>query len=144
MHRSKYRIGVTALGLSFLALLLSVIPFCLLEKKRAVLEQHCNDETATYSFIYEGQGMSCQSEAKKCAEELRCLARRLWFCNLAMTLTALAAIGTALYSAWKERVKELYLFSIVSSLVVLSLQHVGAGLSVSIALLVFTMLAACG
>lgn len=144
MHRSKYRIGVTALGLSFLALLLSVFPFCLLEKKRVALEQHCNDETAAYSFTYEEQGATCQSDAKKCATELRCLTRRLWFCNLAMTLTALAAIGTALYSAWKERVKELYLFSIVSSLVVLSLQHIGAGLSVSLGLLVFTMLAASG
>jgi hypothetical protein len=144
MHRNKCWIGITALALSFLALLLTVLPSCLIQEKIFVLEQKLHDETAAYSFDIQscnnGKDCTCLTEAEKHAAEMKCLYRRLRIYKLAMMLVACAAIGTAAWSWRKERVKEFCLFSIASSSVALSWQHVGAALAVSIALFVFTVL----
>ncbi|CAK8715588.1 MAG: hypothetical protein CDV28_11447 [Candidatus Electronema aureum] len=144
MHRNKCWIGITALVLSFLSLLLTVFPSCLIQQRIFVLERKLYDETAAYSFDIQscdnGKGYTCLTEAEKYAAEIKCLYRRLRICNLAMILFACAAIGTAAWSSRKERVKEFCLFSIASSSVALSWQYVGAVFAVSIALFVFTVL----
>ncbi|WP_417909470.1 hypothetical protein [Candidatus Electronema sp. PJ] len=142
MHKNRCRVGITALGLSFLALLLSVFPACLLDKKRAVLEQLCTDQTAAFSFNCNETNQDCTTAAEHCVSALKEQSQRQRLCKHAMILAACSAIGAAVWSWRKERVKEFCLFSITSSLVALSWQQVGAVLAVSIALLVFTVLAA--
>ncbi len=146
MKKSKCTcmIGLTALGLSLLALLLALFPSSFIQQKMMSIEPICHDERAPFSFNLEkcGQKRICPTEAEQCAAELKHLDRRLRHYNLAMLLAAVAAISTAFYAWRKEQTKEFCLFSIVASLLALSWQHVNVPLSVSMALLLFMILTA--
>jgi hypothetical protein len=142
MHKNRCRVGVTALVLSFLALLLSVFPACLLDKKRAVLEQLCTDETAEFSYNCKEINHECMTTAEHCTVEIKEQGQQQLLCKYAMILAACSAIVAAVWSWRQELVKEFCIFSITSSLVALSWQHIGAVLAASIALIVFTVLAA--
>jgi hypothetical protein len=144
MHRNKSKVGIRALALSFIALLLSFFPPCILERKIKMLEQICSDETAEFSFELDScgknTGCGCRSEAEQCAGQLKqlCLLLRLFYA--AMLLTAGAAIATAVYSWKKERSKEFCLYSIASASVAVSWQQIGALLAAGLALLLFIAL----
>jgi hypothetical protein len=142
MRRYRCPIGITALGLSFLALLFSVLPSCLIERKLAALEQFCADKTAAFSFTCDDGGCNCQNDAERCAAEIGCLHRRLRLWKFGMAIPALAAVCAASWSWRKERAKELCLFGIASASVALSWQHVGALAAVGLALTLFIVLAA--
>ncbi|WP_417914964.1 hypothetical protein [Candidatus Electronema sp. JM] len=113
MSRRRYPFGRTALGLSFLALILSLVPPCLLERKLAALEQLCADNAAAFSFTCDTPSCTCESDAEKCAFELHHLRHWLHLCRLGIALAAVAAIGAALCSWQKERAKELCLSSMI-------------------------------
>jgi len=144
MHRNKSKIGMRALALSFIALLLSFFPPCILERKIKMLEQICRDETAAFSFEMDScgkdTGCCCLSEAERCAGQLKQLCRLLHFFAAAMMLTAGAAVATAVYAWKKERSKEFCLYSIASASVALSWQQIGALLAAGLALLLFIAL----
>ncbi|CAK8710922.1 hypothetical protein GCAAIG_00095 [Candidatus Electronema halotolerans] len=146
MKKSKCKclIGLTALGLSLLALLLAVFPSCYIQQNILNIEPICHDERAPFSFNLErcGQQLICPTEAEQCAADIRQLDWHLRLSNILMILAAAAAISTALYAWRKEQAKEFCLFSIVASLLALSWQHVNALLSVSMALLLFMILTA--
>ena len=140
----KCLIGLTALGLSLLALLLAVFPAYFIQQNILNIEPICHDERAFFSFNLErcGQQRTCPTEAEQCAADIRQLDRHLRLSNMLMLLTAAAAISTALYAWRKEQANEFCLFSIVASLLALSWQHVSVPLSVSMALLLFMILTA--
>ncbi len=144
MYRNKYRIGLTALGLSLLALLLASVPACLMYERILKNEPTCQDEHALFSFDLDSceKRRICSTEAEQCVAERRYLNWRLRLCNLSMVLSAVASISTALYSWRKEQAKELCLLSIFVSLVAISWQYVNMVFSVSMALLLFIILSA--
>lgn len=142
MCENKCRLGLTALGLSLLALLAAVIPTCFINKKILHIQPVCHDERALFSFDLEGcrKQRGCPTEAEQCAIDLRQLEQHLRLFNMIMLLAAAAAVSTALYSWQKEQAKEFCLFSISAALLALSWQHVSVLLSVSMALLLFITL----
>jgi len=142
MHRYKSQLGMTAIALSFCALLLTIFPSSVILRKIIVLEQHCQeDNSAAYSFTLD-KGEGCRSEAEKCAAEMYVLRGRLRLCKLALMLTAAAAIAMAICSWRKEQAKALCLYSIAVSSEVMFWPHIGTEFTVSIALMAFIVLAA--
>ncbi len=141
MHNTRCRIGMTALALSFVALLLTVFPANLILRKILVLEQKCQaDRSAAYSFVVNGQGGDCLSEAEQCAVDIGCLRGRLRLCKLAMMLAAAAAVGMAFWSWRKEKAKAICLYSISVSLEAVSWQYIGTEFAASLALMLFIIL----
>lgn len=142
MHNTKCRIGMTALALSFVALLLTVFPASLIMRKIIILQQQCQlDDNTVRSFVV-GPDCRCRSEAEQCAADIGCLRGRLRWCKLAMMLVAAAAVGMAIWSWRQEKAKAICLYSIFASLEAVSWQHIGAEFSVSIALVLFIVLTA--
>lgn len=146
MQNTSCRIGMTALALSFVALLLTVFPASLILRKIILLEHQCQgDKNAAYSFTLhcgEGQDCGCLNEQEKCAADIVCLRGRLRLCTLAMMLVAAIAIGMASWSWRKEGAKVICLYSIFASLEAVSWQYIGTEFAVSIALVLFIALAA--
>lgn len=144
MHGNKSRIEMSALVLSFFALLLSIFPPCIIERKMKILEQICRDETAAFSFELNNCGKDadcgCPSEAEQCAAQLKRLCLLLRIFAAAMMLIAGAALATAVYAWRKEKNREFCLYSIVSASVALSWQQIGALPAVGLALFLFIAL----
>ncbi|MCI5139053.1 MAG: hypothetical protein D3922_11710 [Candidatus Electrothrix sp. AR1] len=59
-----------------------------------------------------------------------------------MLLTAVMAMGTAVFSWEKEQGKEICVGSILIAVVALSVQYIGAGISAGVAVFVFIVLVA--
>lgn len=145
MSGKNYRLGLTALGLSLLAILLALFPACLMQQQIVQdTEPVCLDKHILLVADMDGNEKRRNSlpETKRCATELRYSDWKLRYCNLINLIVAVAAISTALYAWRKEPAKEFSLFSIVSSLIAVSWQHVDMVYSMSMALLLFIILTA--
>jgi hypothetical protein len=142
MFGKNYRIGLTALGLSLLAILLALFPACLMQQRIIKdIEPTCLDKQILLADGSEKR-RNCLTETKQCATEQKSFDWRLRCCNLITLVVAVAAISTAIYSWRKEQANEFCLFSIFSSLIAVSWQHVDMVFSVSMALLLFIILTA--
>ena len=73
---------------------------------------------------------------------IRNLERLSVFFTTVMVITAVAAVGTAIYSWDKEHGREIGMGSIITAVVALSWQYIGAGISAGVAVFVFIMLVA--
>jgi uncharacterized BrkB/YihY/UPF0761 family membrane protein len=74
--------------------------------------------------------------------KIKRLKRLSVFFTIVMVLTAMMAIGTAVFSWEKEQGKEICIGSILTAVVALSWQYIGAGISAGVAVFVFIVLVA--
>ena len=153
MKKIRYRIGVFSLFLSCLSLMLATLPPCILGQKIKEIEVVDSVDDAAVSLEIKGikvnfaplkdpdvkEMLAEFPENGRKIKRLECLAL---FFMVVMLLTAVMAIGTAVYSWDKEHGKEICCGSIITVVVALSWQYIGAGISASVAVFVFIMLVA--
>ena len=153
MKKIRYRIGVLSLFLSCLSLMLAIFPPCILEQKIKEIEVVDSVHDAAVSLEIKGirvnfaplkdpdvkEMLAEFSENSRKIKRLECLS--LFFMAV-MLLTAVMAIGTAVFSWEKEHGKEICIGSILTAVVALSWQYIGAGISAGIAVFVFIVLVA--
>ena len=151
MQQTRYRIGVLSLLLSCLSLLLAIIPPCMLTQRIKEIEAAGRVDHATISLEIKGvqekfafpEDPDAEKILMKLSENERKIKRLEWlsdFFTSMMVLTALTAVGTAVYSWDKKHGKEIGIGSIITAVVALSWQYIGAGLSAGVAVLVFIIL----
>lgn len=156
MKKIRYRIGVLSLFLSCLSLMLAIFPPCMLGQKIKEIETVDHVDYAAVSLEIEGVrndfALLTDPDAEKILinfdenerkiKRLKCLSL---FLTAVMVLTAVTAIGTAVYS-WDKKhgkeIKEICIGSIITAVVALSWQYIGAGISAGVAVFVFIMLVA--
>ncbi len=148
--RYSNRSGIISLALSFLALLLAICPPCMLEKRIQELEKIQKDASMAFSFEIKTVRLNSPDGEDDTlyiteAEAGRIEAERLGIihltCMILMVLVVVTAAGTAIYSWPEEHGREIYIWSIITSSVALSWQHVGTNIAVGTALFVFILLA---
>lgn len=93
-------------------------------------------------FVSQGDLTSKKIIFTKNEQNIKWLRRLAAVCTGVMVLTALIAIGMAVYSWDKKHGKEISIGSIIMAVVALSWQYIGAGVSAGVAVLVFIMLVA--
>ncbi|WP_339133236.1 MAG: hypothetical protein WGN25_12230 [Candidatus Electrothrix sp. GW3-4] len=153
MKQTRYRIGVLSLLLSCLSLMLAILPSCMITQKIKEIETEGRVDHAAVSLEIEGVNIKFaplkDPEAKnilikfsESERKIKSLQRLSVFFTAAMVLLAIAAIGAAIYSLDKEHGKEICIGSIITTVVALSWQYIGAGVSAGAAVLVFIMLVA--
>ncbi|XCN71279.1 MAG: hypothetical protein Q3M24_13260 [Candidatus Electrothrix aestuarii] len=151
MKQKRYRIAALSLLLSCLSLMLAIISPCLISQKIREIETIDRVDSATVSleiegvreeFVSQGDLTSKKIIFTKNEQNIKWLRRLAAVCTGVMVLTALIAIGMAVYSWDKKHGKEISIGSIITAVVALSWQYIGAGVSAGVAVLVFIMLVA--
>jgi hypothetical protein len=153
MKKLRYRIGVLSLLLSCLALMLAILPPCLLDHKMKEIETVDQVDDAAVSLEIEGvredfaplkgpDAKKILTNFSKKERKIKNLKRLSVFFRAVMVLTAVLAIGTAIFSWEKEHGKEICTGSIITTAVALSWQYIGAGISAGVAVFVFIILVA--
>ena len=154
MEKIKRRIGVLSLLLSCLALMLAILPPCLISHKIIEIQTSDRSDAAIISLEVKGGQESFvplnDPDAEKMLtglteneRKIQSLHRLAAFCTALMVLAALAALGMAVYSWEQEHGREICIGSIMNVVVALSWQYIGAGTSVGVAFFVFIMLVIC-
>ncbi|MCW5201312.1 hypothetical protein VU12_00040 [Desulfobulbus sp. US4] len=153
MKKIRYRIGVLSLFLSCLSLMLAIFPPCILDQKIKEIETIDHVDDAAVSLEIKGVREDFAPLADPDAEKIlikfdenerriKGLKRLSVFFTAVMLLTAVMAIGTAVFSWEKEHGKEICCGSIITVVVALSWQYIGAGISAGLAVFVFIVLVA--
>jgi hypothetical protein len=153
MKKIRYRIGVLSLFLSCLSLMFATLPPCILGQKIKEIKVVDSVHDAAVSLEVKGIRVNFASLKDPDAKEMlagfsendrkiKRLERLSLFFMVVMLLTAVMAIGTAIYSWDKEHGREICCGSIITVVVALSWQYIGAGISASVAVFVFIMLVA--
>lgn len=153
MDKIKHRIAVLSLLLSCLSLMLAILPPCLISYKIKEIQTSERIDSAAISLEVEGgretfvplQDSDAKTILVQLTEQERKIRNLRWlaaFCTTVMVLAALAAMSMAVYSWDKEHGREICIGSIMSAVVALSWQYIGAGVSVGVAVLVFIVLVA--
>ncbi|MCI5130301.1 MAG: hypothetical protein D3904_01975 [Candidatus Electrothrix sp. EH2] len=133
--------------------MLAILPPCLISHKIKEIQASERVDSAAISLEVEGdretfvplQDPAAKKTLVKLAEnkrKIKHLRRLAAFCTTVMVLTALTAIGMAVYSWDQEHGREICIGSIMNTVVALSWQYIGAGVSVGVAVLVFIVLVA--
>ena len=140
-----------SLLLSCLSLMLAILPPCMIAQKIKEIKTVARVDYAIISLevqgIQEKFAPVKDPDAKKKMitfakneQKIKMLQQLSVFFTSMMVLTALGAIGTAIYSWDKEHGKEISIGGIITAVVALSWQYIGAGISAGIAVFVFMIL----
>ena len=137
--------------LSCLSLMFTVFSPCILGQKIKEIETIGHIDNATVSLEIDGvrEDFAPSADADKILinfdtneQKIKRLKRLSVFFTIVMVLTAMMAIGTAVFSWEKEQGKEICIGSILTAVVALSWQYIGAGISAGVAVFVFIVLVA--
>ncbi|MGB5684821.1 MAG: hypothetical protein WBM35_03350, partial [Candidatus Electrothrix sp.] len=153
MQQTRFRIGVLSLLLSCLSLMLAVLPPCMLDQKIKEIEVVDSVDDAAVSLEIKGVKVNFaplkDPDVKEMLEKfsengrnIKKLEQLSLFLRVVMLLAAVTAIGTAIYSWDKEHGREISIGSILTAVVALSWQYIGAGISAGVAVFVFILLVA--
>jgi hypothetical protein len=124
---------------------------CILGQKIKEIETIGHIDNATVSLEIDGvrEDFAPSADADKILinfdtneQKIKRLKRLSVFFTIVMVLTAMMAIGTAVFSWEKEQGKEICIGSILTAVVALSWQYIGAGISAGVAVFVFIVLVA--
>ncbi|MCI5222262.1 MAG: hypothetical protein D3924_06210 [Candidatus Electrothrix sp. AR4] len=151
MEDNINRTGVVSLLISCLSLMLSILPPCVIDNKIKEIEVRNYFDSPAVSLEIKGvkfifaqlenpDNIDAPLELLGKERKIEKLRRLSAFFTTAMILAAVTAVCTAVYSWSKEYVKEICIGSIISSIVALSWQYIGGGISAGVAAFVFIIL----